>query len=486
MRAWRACAYLLAMLLSASGCEKTSADRAVAETDPDTPPRPVAAETAVPDDQQPSPDPGPLLLLGADALDFDVLRPLVAAGRLPHFARLLAQGCHGVLLSERKMRSPALWTTIATGRPRDVHGIYDFITGSRFWPADQRGGRQRLVTSRVRKVPALWQMASRAGRRVAVVGWINTWPAEKVEGVMVAPYVALGERKQVTIKGAVYPDERRQVYPPERWPALSELIVSPEEVPAELVASFAPTPGPALLRDYPILKRYHRALRWSLANTLTMKRILLRLIETEQPDLAMVYFEGSDSLAHRFWLFREPIKRIRAQLRDAGLPTEHAELLAERYGGLLDRYYALLDEVLGKLWAALGDRARIAVVSDHGFTAWTGRYDLNPKVPFTGEHEIEGAWLVGGAGIRPGGRLVAATLYDIAPTVLDLLHIHTDQDFEGRSLAARLGIDPVGTAAAAASNRPASHDDTDEEPQDDDAPFEREEIERLRSLGYVE
>lgn len=486
MRTWRALSCTLVWLLAASACEHQPEAQKQSEQ---ARPAPSADD---PDDQAQAEvhdsahKPGPLLLLGADALDLEVLRPLVAAGRLPHFARLLEQGAHGVLLSEREMRSPALWTTIATGRPRDVHGIYDFITGSRFWPEKQRGGSQRLVTSRMRQVPALWQMASRAGRRVAVVGWLNTWPAEKVDGVMVAPYVALGERKQVTIKGAVYPDERRQVYPPERWPALSKLIVSPEEVPAELVASFAPAPDPALLGDYPILERYHRALRWSLANTLTMKRILLRLIETEQPDLAMVYFEGSDSLAHRFWLFRDPPKRIRAQLRDAGLPTEHAELLAERYGGLLDRYYALLDEVLGALWTALGERARIVVVSDHGFTSWTGRYDLNPKVPFTGEHQLEGALLVGGPGIRPGRRLVGATLYDITPTVLDLLRIHSDQDFEGRSLAARLGIDPVGTAAAAASNRPASHDDTDEEPQDDDAPFEREEIERLRSLGYVE
>ncbi len=482
MHAWRAFAWSLAMLLSASGCEDTSAARTVAETGPEAPPRPAAAQA----EREQHPEPGPVLLLGADALDLEVLRPLVAAGRLPHFARLLEQGCHGVLLSEREMRSPALWTTIATGQPRDVHGIYDFITGSRFWPADRRGGRQRLVTSRMRRVPALWQMASRAGHRVAVVGWINTWPAEKVDGVMVAPYVALGERKQVTIKGAVYPDEQRQVYPPERWPEISALIVGPDEVPADLLTSFAPPPGPELLSAYPILKRYHRALRWSLANTLTMKRILLHLLERDKPDLAMVYFEGSDSLAHRFWLFRESTKRIQAQLREAGLPTAHADLLAERYGGLIDRYYMLLDEVLGQLWAALGGRARIAVVSDHGFTAWTGRYDLNPKVPFTGEHEIEGALLVGGADIRPGGRLVGATLYDIAPTLLDLLRIQGAGPFEGRSLAARLGIEPAAAAAASASDQPASHDDADEEPDDDDAPFEREEIERLRSLGYVE
>src|SRR5689334_8640300 len=77
---------------------------------------------------------GTVLVIGADGLTFDVLDPLIAAGKTPHIAALLARGSRAVLMSEEPMRSPALWTTIATGQPRAAHGIYDFVTGSAYWP----------------------------------------------------------------------------------------------------------------------------------------------------------------------------------------------------------------------------------------------------------------------------------------------------------------------------------------------------------------
>lgn len=426
----------------------------------------------------------PVLLIGADALDLDILKPLVEQGRLPTFARLMREGAWGVLQSEREMRSPALWTTIATGRPRSVHRIYDFVTGSRYWPGERRNEDRRLVTSRMREVPAVWNLASDAGREVAVVGWLNTWPAEKVRGTMVAPYVALGDAKQVTIKGAVYPDEVRQVYPPEDWQKIKHLIVTPDEVPTSLVESFAAPPGPELLQAYPILERYQRALRWSLANMLSMRDITLHLLRTERPDLAMVYFEAADSLAHRFWLFREPLSEVTQQLTEAGLPTERAEALTAHYAKVLDRTYELLDEIAGQLIQALPDGARVVVVSDHGFGPWSGRYDLNPAVPFTGEHQLAGTIMVAGHGVRPGAKIEKATQYDVTPTLLRLLGIAADEPFEGESLADRIfQADALPTEL----DRPdAAEPDNERAQEARDAPFSTEEVERLRSLGYVQ
>ncbi|MGD9202096.1 MAG: alkaline phosphatase family protein, partial [Chitinispirillia bacterium] len=86
----------------------------------------------------------PLLVLGADGLDLQLIQHLIQQNKLPHFKKLIETGAWGICLSEREMRSPALWTTISTGRPRSVHGIYDFITGSRLWPMDQRDVGKRL------------------------------------------------------------------------------------------------------------------------------------------------------------------------------------------------------------------------------------------------------------------------------------------------------------------------------------------------------
>ena len=78
---------------------------------------------------------------------------------------------------------PVIWTTIATGKTPDQHRIGHFV-------AVNEKGEQLPVTSQMRKVKALWNILSDAGRRVGVVGWWATWPAEKVNGTIVSDHFA--------------------------------------------------------------------------------------------------------------------------------------------------------------------------------------------------------------------------------------------------------------------------------------------------------
>jgi len=421
--------------------------------------------------------PPPVLLIGADGLDLKLVRRLARRGRLPNLSRLMEQGASGVLLSEREIRSPAIWTTIATGRPRAVHGIYDFVTGSRLWPRDRRSDEKRLVTSKMRKARAIWNLASAEGRSVAVVGWLNTWPAEKVNGVMVSPYVAIGRAKQITIKGNVYPDEPYQVHPAARWKEIKALITTPEDVPDELVDRFVGELDEALLSEVPLIPRYLDGLRWSLSHTLTMKEIALQLMKEEAPDLTMVYLEGADSLGHRFWLFRRSVAHIAAQLEEAKLPAEHAEELRATFGEVIDRYYELLDEVVGELLAALPADGQVLVVSDHGFGNRSGLYKLPKSTPFTGEHRLEGTIILAGDRARAGAIAYGATIYDITPTLVDLLGLEAKLPFEGHSLLPSLTEEPDPGSEA---------DHLAEGPATDNEAFRDQEMERLRSLGYVQ
>ncbi len=422
----------------------------------------------------------PVLLIGADGLDLEVIRELADAGKLPVIRAMMDGGVCGTLLSEHEMRSPPLWTTIATGRPRAVHGIYDFVTGSRLWPKELRSEKRRLVTSSMRNVDALWDIVSRRDKTVAVVGWLNTWPAEKVNGVMVSPYVALGSKKQVTIKGTVYPDVAEQVYPRKKWQEIQALVVTLEEVEKKLVGGFFPNPPEDVARSYPILRKYERGVRWSLAHTLTMRNITLHLIRQLRPDLTMVYFEGADSLAHRFWLFRRPTAEIEAQLKETGLAVSHAGELGALYGDVLNRYYMLLDETVGELISAMPKGSRVVLVSDHGFTNRSRHHPAPQTVPFTGEHRIEGVILISGLGIQTGKTIVGATIYNVVPTVLDLLGVRAKLGFEGKSLRAQVQSYRSDTR----HNRNRDHVTPDSDSML--VPFDEEEIDRLRSLGYVE
>ncbi|HJS28492.1 MAG TPA: alkaline phosphatase family protein, partial [Anaerolineales bacterium] len=67
-----------------------------------------------------------VLIVGFDGATFDIIRPLVAQGRLPNLARLMHAGSWGPLRSTIPPVTPAAWTSFFTGKNPGKHGIYDF------------------------------------------------------------------------------------------------------------------------------------------------------------------------------------------------------------------------------------------------------------------------------------------------------------------------------------------------------------------------
>jgi predicted AlkP superfamily phosphohydrolase/phosphomutase len=430
-----------------------------------------------------------VVILGLDGVTFDVLTPLIEAGRLPHIAKLVKTGASSVLLSEKPMRSPALWTTVATGQPRDVHGIYDFVTGSGYWPKEDRHNKQELVTSEMLKSPPLWAMASAAGLPSLVVGWLNTWPAQPIKGVMVAPYVALGQPKQTSIKGKIYKNEQRQTFPEATFGALKDQVLSASDVPAERIAQLADLPKKrsSLYRKIPKLKRYAYTIRWSIASTLTNTAIVETLLQ-DHPDtrLVMSYFDGSDTLAHRFWLMRQPLPEIKARLKGHRLPPSTARELKRRFGGVIDGYYELLDEMVGRIQAAAGPKSTLILLSDHGWGKQNRKRAIHREVPFDGQHELEGIFIAKGPMIR-AGKFKDLTLYDVAPTALYLMGLGVPEDLPGEIAldivqeSFKTQNPPITLATSA-----LEVDTKKKELEKAEPPHAETEIERLKSLGYIQ
>src|SRR5262249_19469394 len=124
-----------------------------------------------------------VIVLGLDGLDPQAVDLLAREGKPPHFARLKKDGASGTLASGGSLLiSPVLWTTIATGKPPELHGINHFVA------VNPKTGAALPVTSRMRQVRSIWEIASEAGRQVAVVGWWATWPAETLHGSVVSDH----------------------------------------------------------------------------------------------------------------------------------------------------------------------------------------------------------------------------------------------------------------------------------------------------------
>jgi hypothetical protein len=123
-------------------------------------------------------------ILGLDGADWELIDPLIARGRLPNLARLKARAAWGPMKSMDPMLSPILWTTVATGKPPDQHGIIDFLIRA------AGTGKPEPVSSRARRVKALWNITTDAGRTADVIAWWATWPAEEIHGHLVSDRVA--------------------------------------------------------------------------------------------------------------------------------------------------------------------------------------------------------------------------------------------------------------------------------------------------------
>ena len=68
-----------------------------------------------------------ILLIGWDAADWKVINPLMDNGLMPTLNKLVNGGVIANLATLDPPLSPILWTSIATGKLADKHGILGFV-----------------------------------------------------------------------------------------------------------------------------------------------------------------------------------------------------------------------------------------------------------------------------------------------------------------------------------------------------------------------
>ncbi len=412
-----------------------------------------------------------VLVLGLDGLDWDLVLPWIRAGKMPNLDRLMKAGTWGVMETLVPILSPLIWTTTATGVAPDEHGILDFVE------KEPSRGILLPVTGRNRKVPAVWNLASALERSVGIVGWWATWPAERVRGVMVSDrlYYTLTQG----ISEAVFrQDPPELVFPEDRTTDIVELRDrAVQQTDWQAVRYFMDVPEEEFKNaveenrgmDDPI-----DGFRRILASSRTYLGAGLHLA-SDQPDLLMVYLEGTDTLGHLLAPYMPP-------------PTLDIDPnLAATYVKAVPKYFEIVDRWIGRFLEhyPLSESA-IIIVSDHGFKWDEGRPrglsgTAGPTAPLW--HETDAVFAVAGSGVARRGRVEAssASVYDVAPTIMTLLGMPTDTSWRGTPLP---GVDP--TALDPIDYQPLVPPSS-YRPQisGDDVPVDPEFIAKLQSLGYL-
>jgi len=350
-----------------------------------------------------------LLVVGWDAADWKVIRPLLAKGEMPYLAGLITDGVSANLSTIFPPLSPMVWTSIATGKRPYKHGIHGFTEPT------PDGLSIRPVSNLGRKAKTFWNILNQNGKRSIVVGWWPSHPAEPVRGVTVSDLFPLRTSA----------DPSAPMAPGTVWPLswaerLAELRVHGMEIPGEILSLFVPEWKKIDQKKDTGL----HDLAGIIAETMSIHAAATDLIENEPWDLAAVYYTGIDHFSHRFM-------RYHAHKHPRG-GGDNAELFSE----VIANAYRYHDVMLGRLIALAGPETAVMVLSDHGFHSDRLLPEYIPAEPAgpAVEHREFGMFCLKAPGVLKGEQVYGANVMDIAPTVLHLFGLPAAKDMDGKVL----------------------------------------------------
>lgn len=355
-----------------------------------------------------SPNGRKVLLVGWDGADWKLINPLLDAGLLPALNRLVNRGVMASPSSLAPMISPVVWTSIATGKRPDRHGV---LTGAEPDPAR---GVLRPVSSSARKTSAIWDILSHAGLNTHVINWYATHPAPALRGASVSDRFP----KPVASYGETWPIESDTCWPPRVQSPLAELRVHPGDLCGDQLLSFVPQLAEIdQQQDLRVA-----AVAAILAETVTVHAAATWLLQHEPWDFLAVHYSGLEQWGHAFMRYCQP--------RMPGITDRDCEL----YGEVVSAGYRFHDMMLARLVELAPDDVTVILVSDHGFCTGQFRPRGNAAATASQWHRGRGIFCMSGPSIREDELVHGASVLDVTPTVLTLFGLPVGDDMAGRPL----------------------------------------------------
>jgi predicted AlkP superfamily phosphohydrolase/phosphomutase len=280
-------------------------------------------------------DTPPVILIGLDAAEIDVVERLVADGRMPNLARLRQQGRWGRLKTEPPHFLSLVWSTFFCGTRLGEQGWYF----NKIWNPD----RQRL-----QYVDPAWLPVQPF--------WLSLDPSYRL-AILDLPYAtALPTRPNMTTLNGwqCHDDFGHNAFPPGLWARLSARHGKPR-MTAEV---FGPQNAATLLAQRQEV----------LDGNPQFADICRDLLTNDRFDLFLAVF----GLVHRGSHYLWDLSQIDGEDGDGP-----ARAVLE---GSLDDCYASADEALGRVLEAAPPDARVVVFALHGMGPNDGWYEALPRI----------------------------------------------------------------------------------------------------------
>lgn len=267
-----------------------------------------------------------LLIIGLDCAD-----PRFVFGwkeELPNLRRLMEKGAYGPMLSCHPPITVPAWAVMMSGKDPGQLGYYGFRNRM-----DYSYDGYTIANATAVKCDRVWDILSRRGKKVVLLGVPQTYPPKPVNGCVVSGFLAPSTESNYT-------------YPA---PLKDEI----EEVAGGYVLdveNFRTDDKEALLgRIYDKTQKHFKVAK--------------HLIRTKPWDFFMLVEMGVDRIHHGFWSYVDPEHRK----FEPGNPFENS----------IKEYYKYCDREIGELLSLVPEDTVVMVISDHGARKMEGGICFN-------------------------------------------------------------------------------------------------------------
>lgn len=382
------------------------------------------------------------------ALAYDKMVEKAQEGVMPNTKRLMEDGCYGVSKSVFSTASAVDYTSMLTGVTPHTHGVVDFQTntyqGSPFWhdPSEEDPQvippenleRTRLYTSYDVDVPWVWEMMPE--QKVMQFGVFSptTYPAPELpnDGVWVSGFWSKPSAYlRDNVAACNDQDVREELLELEPDYQVSPLFAIPPLYPEDEVEG--------------MMAYLEAVVENNIAQSEKLHAARLELMQRHDWDVFLTEDGICDNTQHICWP------------RSPENPVHNAMDERLREEGLLDRFYAHIDDLLGRYMELLPDDANIVLFSAHGQQeteteeymhdefknlykydiwatppGWTFHEERPAWSPPTrASHSYDGAYVVSGPGFASKGETAPMSCMDFAAMMLALYNRDVPAHMDG-------------------------------------------------------
>jgi len=349
-----------------------------------------------------------LLLIGWDAADWNIIWPLIAQGKMPALKKIIENGVYGNMSTMSPPYSPMLWTTVATGKTPDKHGVLGFIEVT----PDAKSVRPVTTTSR--NTRALWNIFHNKGMRSNLVGWWPSFPAEPINGTIVS------DRFQKTNRDPTKqtPMSEFAIHPWEQKDEFKDLRMFAFEITKAHLYPFVP-------RAHDVDQDKHKglsAIAKIISENASVHNAATKLLRTSDWDFMAVYYDMIDHFCHSFMKYHPP--------KLGGVDQNNYDIFKEAVTGS----YIYQDMMLERKMKLIDEDTTVIIMSDHGFESGNKRILNMPKVQAAPslEHRQFGIFVASGPNIKKNEKIFGMGLMDVAPTILHHFGLPIGNDMDGK------------------------------------------------------